>query len=124
MAESAIITRVFTAVQEIPAQAWNDLLARQPVPTPFMRHEYLAALESSASAPLETGWQPCFVTLWQGDELVAACPLYAKNHSSGEYIELCKLAQLDQLSRTQEDERKRTKRRRRAYGQLSWSHIG
>ena len=86
MAESAIITRVFTAVQEIPAQAWNDLLARQPVPTPFMRHEYLAALESSGSATLETGWQPCFITLWEGDELAAACPLYAKNHSSGEYV--------------------------------------
>ena len=86
MAESAIITRVFTAVQEIPAQAWNELLARQPVPTPFMRHEYLAALESSGSATLETGWQPCFITLWAGEELVAACPLYAKNHSSGEYV--------------------------------------
>lgn len=86
MAESAIITRVFTAVQEIPAQAWNDLLARQPVPTPFMRHEYLEALETSGSATLETGWQPCFVTLWEGDEMVAACPLYAKNHSSGEYV--------------------------------------
>lgn len=86
MAESAIITRVFTAVQEIPAQAWNELLARQPVPTPFMRHEYLAALEASGSATLETGWQPCFITLWEGDALVAACPLYAKNHSSGEYV--------------------------------------
>ncbi|MEG2631421.1 MAG: peptidogalycan biosysnthesis protein, partial [Comamonas sp.] len=86
MAESAIITRVFTAVQEIPAQAWNELLARQPVPTPFMRHEYLAALEASGSATLETGWQPCFITLWEGEELVAACPLYAKNHSSGEYV--------------------------------------
>jgi predicted N-acyltransferase len=86
MAESAIITRVFTAVQEIPAQAWNELLASQPVPTPFMRHEYLAALEASGSATLETGWQPCFITLWDGDALVAACPLYAKNHSSGEYV--------------------------------------
>jgi len=85
-AESAIITRVFTQVQEIPCEAWNALLARQPVPTPFMRHEYLAALEASGSATLETGWQPCFITLWEGDELVAACPLYAKNHSSGEYV--------------------------------------
>ncbi|WP_159913852.1 GNAT family N-acetyltransferase [Pantoea sp. 18069] len=86
MAESAIITRVFTQVQEIPSQAWNALLAQQSVPTPFMRHEYLAALEASGSATLETGWQPCFVTLWEGDALVAACPLYAKNHSSGEYV--------------------------------------
>lgn len=86
MAESAIITRVFTAVQQIPAPAWNALLARQAVPTPFMRHEYFAALETSGSATLETGWQPCFITLWQDEELIAACPLYAKNHSSGEYV--------------------------------------
>ncbi len=86
MAENAIMTRVFTHVQEIPEQAWNRLLAQQPEPTPFMRHEYLAALEASGSATLETGWQPCFITLWEGDELIAACPLYAKNHSSGEYV--------------------------------------
>lgn len=86
MAESAIITRVFTEVQQIPAPAWNALLAQQAVPTPFMRHEYFAALESSASATLETGWQPCFVTLWEDEALIAACPLYAKNHSSGEYV--------------------------------------
>lgn len=86
MAEAQIITRVFTEVQQIPAPAWNALLAQQPVPTPFMRHEYFAALESSASATLETGWQPCFVTLWEGGALIAACPLYAKNHSSGEYV--------------------------------------
>lgn len=86
MAESAIITRVFTEVQQIPAPAWNALLAQQAVPTPFMRHEYLAALETSGSATLETGWQPCFVTLWENDALIAACPLYAKNHSSGEYV--------------------------------------
>ena len=86
MDEGAIITRVFTEVQQIPAPAWNALLARQPRPTPFMRHEYFAALESSGSATLETGWQPCFVTLWEQDALIAACPLYAKNHSSGEYV--------------------------------------
>ncbi|MCD2513865.1 GNAT family N-acetyltransferase [Comamonas endophytica] len=86
MDEAAIITRVFTEVQQIPAPAWNALLARQPVPTPFMRHEYFAALESSGSATLATGWQPCFVTLWEGDALIAACPVYAKNHSSGEYV--------------------------------------
>ncbi len=86
MAENAIMTRVFTRVQEIPEQAWNGLLAQQPQPTPFMRHEYLAALEASGSATPETGWQPCFITLWEQGELVAACPLYAKNHSSGEYV--------------------------------------
>lgn len=70
----------------IDAAAWNALLARQATPTPFMRHEYLAALHRSASAVPETGWTPQFVLLHQGPELVAACPLYLKAHSYGEYV--------------------------------------
>ena len=86
MAEGAIITRVFDSLQSVDAQAWNALLARQSQPTPFMRHEYLAALQGSASATPETGWTARFVTLWQGSDLIAACPLYLKDHSYGEYV--------------------------------------
>lgn len=86
MAEGAIITRVFDSPLAIESHAWNDLLARQSHATPFMRHEYLAALHASASATPETGWTPRFMTLWQGDALIAACPLYLKDHSYGEYV--------------------------------------
>ena len=86
MTEAAIITRVSDSLQNIDAAAWNALLALQRHPTPFMRHEYLAALEASGSATPRTGWTPRFLTLWQGDDLVAACPLYLKNHSYGEYV--------------------------------------
>lgn len=86
MAEASIITRVFPSLQAVDARAWNDLLARQPHATPFMRHEYLAALEASGSATPETGWAARPVTLWRGERLVAACPLYAKDHSYGEYV--------------------------------------
>ncbi|MBV8248632.1 MAG: N-acetyltransferase, partial [Comamonas sp.] len=50
MAENTIITRVLTSVQQLDAQTWNALLASQTTPTPFMRHEYLAAMECSGSA--------------------------------------------------------------------------
>jgi hypothetical protein len=53
---------------EVPAQAWNELLAQQDAPTPFMRHEYLSALHDSGSAVPDTGWQPSFVTLWRGGD--------------------------------------------------------
>ncbi|MDD2846484.1 MAG: GNAT family N-acetyltransferase [Rhodoferax sp.] len=86
MAESAIITRVVDSPLAIASHAWNDLLARQSHATPFMRHEYLAALHASASATPETGWAPRFMTLWQGGALIAACPLYLKSHSYGEYV--------------------------------------
>ncbi|WP_119964902.1 GNAT family N-acetyltransferase [Simplicispira lacusdiani] len=86
MAENTIITRVSTSLQEVDAAAWNGLLARQAHPTPFMRHEYLAALEASGSATPDTGWTARFITLWDGATLVAACPLYLKSHSYGEYV--------------------------------------
>ncbi len=73
-----------------PAQldpaAWDALLAAQPHPTPFLRHAYLAALHESGSATPDTGWTPVFFTLWLGGELQAACALYAKPHSYGEYV--------------------------------------
>ena len=86
MAEAAIIARVLTSPLDVDAAVWNTLLAQQTHPTPFMRHEYLVALHESGSATPRTGWLPRFMTLWDGDTLMAACPLYVKNHSYGEYV--------------------------------------
>ncbi len=65
---------------------WDALWAVQDQPTPFMRHAYLTALHDSGSACADTGWQPAFVGLWRDTSLVAACPLYLKDHSYGEYV--------------------------------------
>jgi Uncharacterized protein conserved in bacteria len=86
MAETRIIARVLDSPLAFDAAAWNALLAHQSRPTPFMRHEYLAALHASGSATPETGWTPRFMGLWAGAELLAACPLYLKSHSYGEYV--------------------------------------
>jgi predicted N-acyltransferase len=71
---------------QLPRQAWNELLAQSAQPSPFMRLEYLQALHEADCARAETGWQPQFLSLWQGDELMAACPAYLKAHSYGEYV--------------------------------------
>ena len=86
MAESHIIARVHPSMLDLPAEPWNALLAQQTHATPFMRHEYLAALERSGSATPRTGWTPRFISLWEDDVLIAACPLYLKDHSYGEYV--------------------------------------
>src|SRR6478672_8085950 len=70
----------------IDLAAWNALLDDQPSATPFMRLEYLRALQDSQSASEPTGWQAQFMLLREGDTLVAACPLYLKAHSYGEYV--------------------------------------
>mgnify|MGYP000352527050 CR=1 FL=1 len=80
------VIRVFDNPLELPALAWDALCAKQDTPSPFMQHAYLAALHSSGSATPDTGWTPRFFTLWHQDELVAACPLYLKDHSYGEYV--------------------------------------
>lgn len=80
------VTRVFTTPSAIPADLWNELLDAATDPSPFARHEYLAALHDSGSATASTGWQAQFLTLWRDDTLHAACPLYLKNHSYGEYV--------------------------------------
>ena len=79
------VTRVLHTPSEADAQAWNALLARAGG-SPFMRHEYLDALHASGSAAAKTGWDPHFITLWRGDQMHAACPLYLKSHSYGEYV--------------------------------------
>ena len=33
-----------------------------------------------------TGWLPQHLTLWDGRDLVGACPLYVKAHSLGEFV--------------------------------------
>jgi predicted N-acyltransferase len=51
-----------------------------------MRHEYLTAMQASGSAVPDTGWTPRFIALYDGSRLVAACALYLKSHSYGEYV--------------------------------------
>ena len=85
MAEDYVI-RVLASPLDLNATAWDALLQTQPNPSPFMRHAYLAALHASGSAAPATGWTPHFITLSQGNTLVAACALYEKVHSYGEYV--------------------------------------
>ena len=51
-----------------------------------MRHAYLHALHASGSANDANGWSPRWITLWRGETLAAACVLYVKTHSMGEYV--------------------------------------
>lgn len=80
------VTRVLNSLDEVAAKDWNQLLREQPEATPFMRHEYLAAMHASGCAAPATGWTPRFITLERHGALVAACPIYLKPHSYGEYV--------------------------------------
>jgi len=84
--DAAPVIRVFDDPTEIDAATWDALVAAQPSATPFVSMAYLRALHQSASAVADTGWAPHFLVLEQAGNMVAACPLYLKDHSYGEYV--------------------------------------
>jgi predicted N-acyltransferase len=86
MIEKDYVIRVHSEPSTLDAAAWNELLDAQLAPTPFLRHEYLAALHESGSATAETGWAPQFLTVELNGQLQAATALYLKSHSYGEYV--------------------------------------
>jgi uncharacterized protein len=78
--------RVHDHPGQIPADQWDALLAAQDCPSPFMQHAYLLAMHESASATPSSGWTARFFSLWLDEKMVAACLLYLKTHSYGEYV--------------------------------------
>ena len=85
MAEDYVIG-VADSLTAVDPRAWDALLQTQTNPSPFMRHAYLDALIASGSACARTGWQPHCITVHQGGSLVAACLVFQKSHSYGEYV--------------------------------------
>ncbi|NHZ93474.1 GNAT family N-acetyltransferase [Massilia sp. CCM 8733] len=79
-------THIVSSLSEIGQPAWDALASSQPSANPFLSFAFLDALHESGSACADTGWQPQFLVLYDGAELVAAMPLYVKMHSYGEYV--------------------------------------
>ena len=80
------VVRVVDDPAAIDAATWNAWVDAQPSATPFVSIEYLRALHASGSATGETGWAAHFLLLEEDEVPVAACPLYLKVHSYGEYV--------------------------------------
>ena len=69
-------------ISSLDAAAWNALAGDSP----FLRHEFLAALERSGCVGVDTSWQPNYLTVIGDGELLGALPLYLKHDSQGEFI--------------------------------------
>ena len=79
-------TRIISSLAECGQPAWDKLVSGQAANNPFLSYAFLHALHESGSASPDTGWAPQYLSLWDGDELAAALPLYVKAHSYGEYV--------------------------------------
>lgn len=68
---------------ELDAAQWNALAGSD---YPFLRYEFLNALEQSGAVSPHTGWQARHLLVTEDDVLLAVMPLYLKSHSWGEYV--------------------------------------
>jgi len=75
--------RLLESMRDVPRAAWDALGGGG---SPFLEWDWLALLEDSGAATAATGWLPRPLTLWEGERLVGACPLYVKGHSLGEFV--------------------------------------
>jgi predicted N-acyltransferase len=72
------------SIEEIDREQWDALAV--PMQTPLLEWRWLHHLEASGCISPDHGWRPCHLTMWQGQKLIAAAPLYVKPHSDGEFI--------------------------------------
>lgn len=79
----ALHCRVIDKLEDVTEEAWNGLAGREQ---PFLRHEFLLALETTGCVGEEAGWYPRHLLFHAGNELVAAAPMYLKTHSYGEFV--------------------------------------
>jgi predicted N-acyltransferase len=70
-------------VRELAAGEWNALVGDE---SPFLEWEWLASLEDAGCVGPATGWSPRPLLLREAGRLVAACPLYVKANSEGEFV--------------------------------------
>ena len=75
-------TRVLDSLAEVNALEWDALAGDHPL----LSHAFLHALHETDCAADDTGWSPAYITLWEGEQLAAAMPMYSKDHSYGEYV--------------------------------------
>ena len=74
---------ISTSISDTDPAAWDALDAGG---SPFLRHAFLATLESTGCVGAETGWYPAPITLHDERGLAAAAPAYVKAHSFGEFV--------------------------------------
>ena len=79
-----LTVKTIRSINEVDRMGWNALTNSK---YPFLRHEFLSALENHGCLGEKTGWIPeHLVFLDKNDHLVAAIPMYLKFNSFGEFV--------------------------------------
>lgn len=75
--------RVVDGLDSVSAEDWNRIAGSDQ---PFLRHQFLIALEQTGCVGEGTGWYPRHLLFEANGRLVAAVPMYLKTHSYGEFV--------------------------------------
>jgi hypothetical protein len=85
---TAARARFLNSIADVDAASWNALVGTAPAAgQPFLRHEFLWALEESGCTTPRTGWAPQHLVIEDSrGRAQGAMPLFRKSHSRGEFV--------------------------------------
>lgn len=81
--DHSLTVRIIRKINEVRREDWDRLVGGG---SPFMKWDWLDALEQTGCVQERTGWLPHHVVIEKAGELVGACPMYLKLHSQGEFV--------------------------------------
>jgi predicted N-acyltransferase len=80
---NGVTLKIIRKISEVAKQDWDGLGFGT---SPFLRWDWLDSLERSGCVEERTGWLPHHIVVENGASVVAACPMYLKTHSMGEFV--------------------------------------
>lgn len=84
MSDEPLEVTTHGSIRELGEADYRSLVG--PETPPFLRFEWLDALERTGCVTPERGWLPMHLALRRSGELVAAAPAYVKGNSEGEFV--------------------------------------
>jgi uncharacterized protein len=78
-----MIVQLIDSIHAISRTDWDSIYKTD---YPFLRYDFLAALEDSQSVSEKVGWQVAHIAVYDQQNLIAFMPGYCKTHSYGEYV--------------------------------------
>ncbi|MES1175442.1 MAG: GNAT family N-acetyltransferase [Myxococcales bacterium] len=76
--------RTHERIKDIGESAWQELAG--PECLPFLRYEWLSALEDTGCIDPARGWLAMHIGAYSAGELVGVAPAYIKGNSEGEFV--------------------------------------
>ena len=75
--------KIIRKISDVRQNDWDRLLGNG---SPFMKWDWLDSLETTGCVNEEAGWLPHHLIVERDNEVTAACTMYLKFHSMGEFV--------------------------------------